>query len=108
MLLFSACSKNKDEIEAIGNAGDVAIGITTSGNSENVLEGLKQSKKMKLKTIALCGQNTKKLEKLSDEIISIPAKNTSRIQEMHIMIGQMICNAIEKDLNLSKYVKSEI
>ena len=63
--------------------------------------------KMKLSTIAFCGKNTKRLDKITDEIVSIPAINTSRIQEMHITIGQMLCNAIENDLKLSHFVKSE-
>ena len=50
---------------------------------------------MKLNTIAFCGKNIERLDKITDEIVSIPAINTSRIQEMHITIGQMLCNAIE-------------
>lgn len=95
------------QIEAIANQGDVAFGITTSGRSENIIIALKEAKKMKLSTIAFCGKNTKKLDKITDEIVSIPAINTSRIQEMHITVGQMLCNAIENDLKLSHFVKSE-
>ena len=95
------------QIEAIANQGDVAFGITTSGRSENIIIALKEAKKMKLSTIAFCGKNTKRLDKITDEIVSIPAINTSRIQEMHITIGQMLCNAIENDLKLSHFVKSE-
>ncbi len=96
------------QIEAIANTGDVALGITTSGQSENIIIALKQAKKMKLSTIAFCGKNIKLLDKITDQILSIPATNTSRIQEMHITIGQMLCNAIEHDLKLSTFVKSEI
>ena len=95
------------QIEAIANQGDVAIGITTSGQSENIIIALKEAKEMRLTTIAFCGKNTKELDKITDEIISIPAINTSRIQEMHITVGQMLCNAIEHDLKLSHFVKSE-
>ena len=95
------------QIEAIANQGDVAFGITTSGRSENIIIALKEAKKMKLSTIAFCGKNTKRLDKITDEIVSIPAINTSRIQEMHITVGQMLCNAIENELKLSHFVKSE-
>ena len=95
------------QIQALGNKGDVSIGISTSGKSENIILGLKESKNIGMQTISFCGKNKEKLEKVSDTIISIPASNTSRIQEMHITIGQMLCNAIEEGLKLSKFVKSE-
>ena len=95
------------QIEAIGNAGDVAIGISTSGKSENVINGLKKAKQMGLNCLALTGKHTKDVDKLCDQVISIPADNTSRIQEMHIMIGQMLCNAIEFKLGLAPLVIEE-
>ena len=95
------------QLEAIGQAGDVAIGITTSGKSHNVLEGLHYAKDNKMKSVAFTGRNIKQLEKITDEIISIPAKNTSRIQEAHILIGQMLCNALEFQLGLSPLVNEE-
>ena len=95
------------QIEALGNSGDVAIGISTSGKSENIILGLREAKNRKLNTIAFTGKFTNKLKAYSDEIISIPAKNTARIQEMHITIGQMLCNAIESELKLSSFVEIE-
>ena len=95
------------QIEAVGNPGDVSIGITTSGESENILLGIKKSKEMRLKTIAFTGHNVTNLNNICDAIISIPAKNTSRVQEMHITVGQMLCNALEYKLGLSKLVKEE-
>ena len=95
------------QLEAIGQAGDVAIGITTSGKSLNVLEGLQYAKENKMKSVAFTGRNIKKIEKITDEIISIPAQNTSRIQEAHILIGQMLCNALEFQLGLSPLVNEE-
>ena len=95
------------QIEAIGNTGDVAIGISTSGKSENVINGLKKAKQMGLNCLALTGKHTKDVDKLCDQVISIPADNTSRIQEMHIMIGQMLCNAIEFKLGLAPLVTEE-
>ncbi len=95
------------QIEALGEKDDVAIGISTSGKSLNVIEGLKSAKKKNIKCIIFTGQNSKSFRKFCDCVISIPAKNTSRIQEMHITIGQMLCNAIEFKLNLAPLVIEE-
>ena len=95
------------QIEALGQRGDVALGISTSGRSNNVINGIKTAKKIGLKCIVFTGKNISPLKNFCDEIISIPAKNTSRIQEMHIMIGQMLCNALEYKLGYSDLVKEE-
>ena len=91
----------------MGSPGDVAIGISTSGRSKNVLKGLEYAKNNKMKSIILTGKYTKLVEETTHEIISIPATNTSRIQEAHILIGQMICNALEFRLGLSNLVQEE-
>ncbi len=95
------------QIEAIGKKGDVAIGISTSGKSKNVINALKYSYDNGIKTVLFTGKTTKFAEKITNEIISIPAKNTSRIQEAHILIGQMLCNALEFKLGLSSLVAEE-
>ncbi len=95
------------QLEAIGQEGDVVIGITTSGKSKNVIKGLRYAKENKMKSVAFIGLYKKKIEKITDEIISIPAKNTSRIQEGHILIGQMLCNALEFKLGLTPLVDEE-
>ncbi len=95
------------QLEALGNEGDVAIGISTSGKSMNVIKGLDFAKKNGMKSIIFTGINTKEIENITDEIISIPARNTSRIQEAHILIGQMLCNALEFELGLSPLVDEE-
>ena len=95
------------QIEALGSKGDISLGISTSGKSKNIIYALEESKKMGLTTISFTGAYKKELEKVSNVVISVPAKNTSRIQEMHITIGQMLCNAIEEGLKLSKFVESE-
>ena len=100
-------------LTAIGNDmgfdehGDVVIGISTSGNSKNVLNGLKYASENFMKSVIFTGKNTKFIEKIVDETISIPASNTARIQEGHILIGQMLCNALEFRLDLSPLVKEE-
>lgn len=90
------------QIEAIGKPGDVAIGITTSGNSENVIRGFKQAGEMGIKTIAFTGKDGGKLPALDlDVMLVIPSNTTARIQEMHITLGQMLCGALEQKLGLA-------
>ena len=71
------------QIEAIGNAGDVAIGITTSGKSKNVIYGLKKAKENGLKCLALTGKFKKDLEKICDQVISIPQKHFKNSGDAH-------------------------
>jgi len=85
-------------VEAFGKKGDVLIGISTSGNSENIIQAVKQAKKQKIKTIGLLGKHGGKLKNLVDLSIIIPSDNTPRIQEMHILIIHIICELIEKTL----------
>ena len=91
------------QIEALGNKGDVAIGITTSGKSPNVIKGLEMARKKGLTAAALTGKKGGDLHGIADPMIIVPSDTTARIQEMHIMIGQMLCDALEKDLNLETY-----
>ncbi len=90
------------QIEALGKPGDVAIAISTSGQSPNVIAGLKQARAMKLITAALGGKGGGGLEGLADHLLVVPSDTTARIQEMHIVLGQMLCGAIEIDLGLAK------
>ena len=88
------------QIEALGRPGDVAIGISTSGKSPNVIAALKQAKAMKLVTAGLGGKNGGDLKGLADHLLIVPSDTTARIQEMHILLGQMLCGAIEIELGL--------
>lgn len=90
------------QIEAIGQPGDVVIGITTSGKSPNVIKGFEMAKNFDLHTIALTGCNGGLLigNPNVDKMLIVPSHTTSRIQEMHIMLGQMLCNALEISLGL--------
>ena len=83
------------QIEALGNKGDVAWGITTSGKSANVLKAFEVAKSLELKTIALSGSNINKLKKNVDHIIQVPSSSTQRIQEAHITVAHIICELIE-------------
>ena len=88
------------QIEALGQKGDLAIGITTSGNSPNVLRGLETAKAMGLVAAALTGGSGGAVKKIASPCLIVPAAATARIQEMHITIGQMLCAAIERKLGL--------
>jgi D-sedoheptulose 7-phosphate isomerase len=90
------------QIEALGKPGDVAIAISTSGKSANVTAALKQAKAMKLVTAALGGKGGGDLKGLADHLLIVPSDITARIQEMHILLGQMLCGAVEIELGLAK------
>ena len=84
------------QIEALGEKNDVAIGISTSGKAKNVVLGIKQAKKMGLKTIALTGADGGELTKLTDVSLIVPSSVTARIQEAHITVGHIICELVEE------------
>lgn len=86
------------QIEGIGKKGDIAIGISTSGNSSNVIEAINVAKEKKLFTIGFTGRSGGKLKEIADICLQVPSDDTPRIQEIHIMLGHIICEIIEKDL----------
>ena len=88
------------QLEALGRSGDVAIAISTSGKSANVIAGLRQAKSMGLVTIALGGKDGGDMAGLADHLLAVPSQTTARIQEMHITLGQMLCGALEIELGL--------
>jgi D-sedoheptulose 7-phosphate isomerase len=89
------------QIAALGRKGDVAIGISTSGQSPNVLKGLEEARAQGLVAAALGGRGGGKMKGLADPLLIVPSDTTSRIQEMHIMLGQMLCGALELELGLA-------
>jgi len=88
------------QVDALGNAGDVAIGITTSGNSSNVINAFTMARKKGIVTIGMTGETGGKLVDYADILINVPSRTTARIQEMHILIGHMLCGALEQRLDL--------
>jgi D-sedoheptulose 7-phosphate isomerase len=90
------------QIEALGKPGDVAVAISTSGKSPNVITALKQAKGRGLVTAALSGKGGGGLKGLAEHLLVVPSDTTARIQEMHILLGQMLCGAIEIELGLVK------
>ena len=89
---------------AKGKEGDILIAISTSGNSLNVLKAIEKAKEKKIKTIALTGAKGKLMAGQCDHSIIVPSSDTARIQEVHILIGHILCQKIEESLfgNLSQ------
>jgi len=86
------------QIEALGKKNDIVLGISTSGKAKNVVLGIKQAKKMGIKTVALSGGDGGEIAKLADVSLVVPSKITARIQEAHITIAHIICEMIEQEL----------
>ena len=84
------------QIEAFGRPGDVAIGISTSGNSSNVLTGLETARRLGMSTVALTGASGEKMKGVAEVCICAPSEETPRIQECHILIGHVISELVER------------
>ncbi len=90
------------QIEALGKRGDVAIGITTSGRSPNIVKALTTARTMGLVAVAFSGSGGGEAARIADHALIVPSAVTARVQEMHIAIGQMLCAALEVELGLVK------
>lgn len=87
------------QIQALAKAGDVAIGLSTSGNSGNVINGLNTAKQAGCITIAFTGADGGELRDIADNCICIPSAETARVQEGHIIIGHWLCEALDEHVN---------
>ena len=85
------------QVEALGRAGDVALGISTSGESPNVLAGLQAAKAKGLRTIALTGRDGGGVGRAADVHVNVPDQNTARVQEVHRTLLHVMCEVIEED-----------
>jgi D-sedoheptulose 7-phosphate isomerase len=83
------------QLEAQTKPGDVFVGITTSGQSKNILAALKACKSLGVSSVALCGLGGFEIDSIADHVIRVPSYSTARIQESHIMIGHIICGFVE-------------
>ncbi len=83
------------QVEALANEGDVAIGISTGGSSNNVISALRLAKEMRCKIIGFSGRDGGDMNALCDVNLVVPAEDTPRIQEMHIVIGHTVCHLID-------------
>ncbi|WP_345972452.1 D-sedoheptulose 7-phosphate isomerase [Sulfurimonas diazotrophicus] len=86
------------QVQANSVEGDMFIGISTSGNSQNVVEALKTCKEKGIVTVGLTGENGGEMAELCDYCIKVPSNETPRVQEAHILIGHIICSVVEEEL----------
>jgi D-sedoheptulose 7-phosphate isomerase len=84
------------QVRAIGRPGDMAIGITTSGKSPNVIRALRAAREIGMTSAALCGKGGGDLAGLAEPLVIVPSDVTARIQEMHITVGHMLCDVLER------------
>jgi len=84
-------------IDGIGEEGDVLVGLSTSGNSKNILNAFETARNKKITTIGFTGSTGGRMKELSDYLINIPSSDTPRIQESHILIGHIICQLVEEN-----------
>lgn len=85
-------------LEGVATQGDVVVGLSTSGNSKNIMNAFDVAKKMNVTTIAFTGATGGKMKDSCDVLINVPSSNTPRIQESHIMLGHIICELVEENL----------
>ncbi|NQU55826.1 MAG: SIS domain-containing protein, partial [Rhodospirillales bacterium] len=88
------------QIEALVGKDDVVIAISTSGNSENVIRALQAAKNKGAVAAGFAGRDGGRMKGLAEPLITVPSQETPRIQEMHILIGHMLCGALEQELGL--------
>jgi D-sedoheptulose 7-phosphate isomerase len=84
-------------IKGIGQPGDVLIGLSTSGNSKNIVEAFKAAKLKNMITIGLTGESGGVMKNISDHLLNVPSNDTPRIQESHILLGHIICQLVEEN-----------
>ncbi|HMM19593.1 MAG TPA: D-sedoheptulose 7-phosphate isomerase [Selenomonadales bacterium] len=87
------------QIEALARAGDVVVGLSTSGSSPNVVQALEAAKRMGAATIGLTGRSGGKMAAICDLCIRVPAEATARIQEIHILIGHLVCHLVDEEFS---------
>ncbi len=85
-------------VEAIGTKGDILLGLSTSGNSKNIVNALRQAKQQHMITVGFTGKNQSDMDDYCDYIIKVPSIDTPRIQEAHMIIGHSICEIVEQKL----------
>ncbi len=88
------------QLEGLGRAGDIAIALSTSGTSANIFEGLKKARELNMTTIGLLGRDGGDCLSLCDITLLVPSSNTARIQEIHLLLGHLLCGQVEKEMAL--------
>lgn len=85
-------------VQAVGKKGDVLVAISTSGNSENVVQAISQARELGFSCIVLSGSTGGRMAELADILINVPSDDTPRVQELHILIGHIVCELVENEL----------
>lgn len=85
------------QVQALGRSGDILIGISTSGNSKNVVKAIEEARTVGMHTFGWTGEGGGKMAELCDLLFSVPSKVTARIQEMHILAGHILCELVEEE-----------
>jgi D-sedoheptulose 7-phosphate isomerase len=85
-------------VKGVGKPGDILVGLSTSGNSVNIVKAVEQAKEIGMITVCFTGENGGKLKAISDHLINVPSNDTPRIQESHIMVGHIVCQLVEQEL----------
>jgi len=85
-------------VKGVGKPGDVIIGFSTSGNSENIVRALQVAREKKMVTVGMTGKTGGKMKELSDFLLNVPSTDTPRVQESHIMLGHIFCEIVEETL----------
>jgi D-sedoheptulose 7-phosphate isomerase len=88
------------QVEALAKSGDVVMGISTSGNSKNVIKALRVSSELGCHTVGLLGKDGGEVKQIADINIVVPSSSTARIQEIHILIGHMLCESVDYSITL--------
>ncbi len=89
------------QVMALGRSGDLLVGISTSGNSKNIIRAVEEARALGIRTVGLLGRDGGQLRALCDHAIVVPSDVTARIQEAHILIGHTLCGLIEQHLDLA-------
>ncbi len=90
------------QVEALGGRGDVAIGISTSGRSRNVLAGLRAARERGMTTVGFLGRDGGTIREVCDHALVVPGEKTARIQEVHVLVGHVLCELVERELFLER------
>lgn len=85
-------------LKGIGTSGDILVGLSTSGNSKNIIAAFEQARQMGVITVGFTGAAGGKMKELSDFLVNVPSEDTPRIQECHIMVGHIVCQLVEERL----------
>lgn len=96
------------QLESLGASGDLLVGLSTSGNSKNVVSALTTARARGIATIAFTGEGGGKMREFADHLFAVPSRETARIQEIHILAGHMICDWVELDAALTSKSEASI